>query len=45
VVFDNRVLRGIFGALRDEETENWIKLFNEKLNDVYCSTIILSDKI
>jgi hypothetical protein len=40
VVFENRVLRRIFGTLRDEETEDWIKLLNEKLNDVYFSTIM-----
>jgi hypothetical protein len=32
-VFDNRVLRGIFGPKRDEVTEEWRKLHNEELND------------
>ena len=31
-VFENRVLRGIFGARRDEETGEWRKLHNEELN-------------
>jgi hypothetical protein len=37
-VFENRVLRGIFGAKRDEVTEEWRKLHNEELNNVYCET-------
>ena len=36
-VFGNRVLRGIFGAERDEVTGEWRKLHNEELNDLYCS--------
>jgi len=35
-VFVNRVLRGIFGAERDEVTGEWRKLHNEELNDLYC---------
>ena len=35
-MFDNRVLRGIFGLKRDVVTE-WRKLHNEDLNDPYCS--------
>jgi len=35
-VFENRVLRGIFGAKRDEVTGEWRKLHNEELNDMYC---------
>ena len=27
----------MFGAKRDEVTEEWRKLHNEKLNDLYCS--------
>jgi len=34
-VFDNRVLRRIFGPKRDEVTGEWRKLHNEKLNDLY----------
>ena len=36
-VFENRVLRRIFGPKRDEVTKEWRKLHNEELNDVYCS--------
>ena len=35
-VFECRVLRGIFGAERDEVTGEWRKLHNEELNDLYC---------
>jgi hypothetical protein len=36
-VFENRVLRRIFGPKRDEVTGEWRKLHNEKLNDRYSS--------
>ena len=36
-VFENRVLRRVFGAERDEVTKEWRKLHNEELNDLYCS--------
>ena len=36
-VFENRVLRRIFGPKRDEVTGDWRKLHNEELNDLYCS--------
>jgi len=36
-VFENRVLRRIFGPKRDEVTGEWRKLPNEELNDLYCS--------
>ena len=36
-VFENRVLRRIFGATRDGVTGEWRKLHNEELNDLYCS--------
>ena len=36
-VFNNRVLRRIFGPKRDEVTAEWRKLHNEKLNDLYSS--------
>jgi len=35
-VFENRVLRRIFGSKRDEVTGEWRKLHNEELNDLYC---------
>jgi len=34
-VFENRVLRRIFGPKRDEVTREWRKLHNEELNDLY----------
>jgi len=39
-VFENRVLRGIFGPKRDEVTGEWRKLHNEELNDLCCSSNI-----
>jgi len=36
-VFENRVLRRIFGPRRKEVTGEWRKLHNEELNDLYCS--------
>jgi hypothetical protein len=36
-VFENRVLRRIFGPKRDEVTEEWRRLHNEELNDLYSS--------
>jgi len=40
-VFENRVLRRIFGIKRDEVTGEWRKLYNEKLNDLYSSPNIV----
>ena len=40
-VFENRVLRAIFGPKRDEVTGEWRKLHNEELNDMYCSPNIV----
>ena len=37
-VFENRVLRGIFGPEKGEVTEEWRKLHNEELNDLYSSS-------
>jgi len=36
-VFEDRVLRRIFGHKRDEVTGEWRKLHNEGLNDLYSS--------
>ena len=36
-VFENRVLRRIFGPTRDEVTGEWRKLHNEELNYLYCT--------
>ena len=40
-VFENRVLRRIFGPKRDEVTGEWRKLHNEELNDLCCSPNII----
>jgi hypothetical protein len=34
-VFENRVLRRIFGPKRDEVTGDWRKLHNEELHNLY----------
>ena len=34
-VFENRVLRRVFGPKRVEVTGEWRKLHNEELNDLY----------
>ena len=34
-VYENRVLRRVFGPKRDEVTGEWRKLHNEDLNDLY----------
>ena len=36
MLFENRVLRRIFGSKRDEVTGEWRKLHNEELSDLYC---------
>jgi len=36
-VFENRVLRRIFGPKRDEVTGEWRKLHDEELNDLNSS--------
>jgi hypothetical protein len=40
-VFENRVLRRIFGPKRDEVTGEWRKLHNEKLCDLYSSPSVI----
>jgi hypothetical protein len=40
-VFENRVLRRIFGQRRDEVTEDWRKLHNEELHRLYSSPSII----
>jgi len=40
-VFENRVLRGIFGTKRDLVTGEWRQLHNEELYDLYCSPNIV----
>ena len=40
-VFENRVLRRVFGPKRDEVTGEWRKLHNEELSDLYSLPNIL----
>ena len=40
-MFENRVLRRIFGPRRDEVTGEWRRLHNEELNDLYSSRNIV----
>jgi uncharacterized membrane protein len=40
-VFENRVLRRIFGPKRDEVTGDWSKLHNEKLKNCILRQILL----
>jgi hypothetical protein len=40
-VFENRVIRRIFGPKRDEVTGGWKKLHNEELRGLYSSPSIL----
>jgi hypothetical protein len=40
-LFENRVLRRIFGPKRDEVTGSWRKLHNEELHNFYSSPSII----
>jgi hypothetical protein len=40
-VFENRVLRRIFGPKRNEVTGGWGKLHNEELHNLYSSPNII----
>jgi hypothetical protein len=40
-VFENRVLRRLFGPKSDEVTGKWKKLHNEEFNDLYSSPNIV----
>jgi hypothetical protein len=40
-VFENRVLRRMFGPKRDEVTGGWGKLHNEELHNLYSSPSII----
>jgi hypothetical protein len=39
-MFENRVLRNIFGPKRNEVTWEWIRLHKEELHDLYSPNII-----
>jgi hypothetical protein len=43
-VFENRVLRRIFGPNRDEVSGEWRKLHNEQLNELYFSPNVVRVK-
>jgi hypothetical protein len=40
-VFENRVLRGVFGHKRDKVTGDWRRLHNEELYDLHSSPSII----
>jgi hypothetical protein len=40
-VFENRVLRRIYGPKRDDVTGDWRKLHNEELHNLYSSPNII----
>jgi hypothetical protein len=40
-VFENRVLRRIFGPKRDDVTQGWRKLYNEEFRNLYSSPSII----
>jgi hypothetical protein len=40
-VFENRVLRRVFGPRRDEVTGEWRKLHNKELHDLYSSSRLI----
>jgi hypothetical protein len=40
-VFENRVLRGIFGPKREEGAGDWRRQYNEELYNLYASSNII----
>ena len=43
-VFENRVLRRMFGPKRDEVTQECRKLHSEELNDLYCIVRVIKSR-
>jgi hypothetical protein len=41
VVFENKVLRRIFGPMKEGVTRNWRRLHNKELYDLYSSPDII----
>jgi hypothetical protein len=41
ILFENRVLRRIFGPKREEVTGEWSKLHSEELHNLYSSPVII----
>jgi hypothetical protein len=41
-MFEDKVLRRIFGPKKDEVTGEWIKLHNKELRDLYSSPSIIT---
>jgi hypothetical protein len=41
MVFENRVLRRIFGTKREKVAGDWRRLHNEELHNLYASTIAI----
>ena len=39
-MFENRVLKRVFGPKSDEVTGEWTKLYNEELRDIYPYPIL-----
>jgi stalled ribosome rescue protein Dom34 len=42
-LFENRVLRRIFGTKREEVVEYWIRMHNEELHNLYTLTNIIRE--
>jgi hypothetical protein len=43
-VFENRVLRGIFGPKREEVVGGWRRLHNEELHNLYTSPDVVNGR-
>jgi hypothetical protein len=41
-VFENRVLKKLFGLKRDEVTGEWRKLHNKELHNMYSSPSVIT---